>query len=672
MIDATGFDRDYYLRTNPDVAAVGIDPYQHFLRYGWREGRNPNIVFNTRYYLDTNPDVAAAQVDPLGHYMNFGWREGRDPSVAFDTSSYLDAHRDVAAAGMNPVFHYLNYGQAERRVLTRDYAVELREGFDRAYYLKANPDVASNGIDPYIHYEAFGNAEGRAPNAFFDKAFYLSRNPDVAAAGIDPFRHFLKDGWREGRDPSASFSLSAYRAAVTMEADENPLTRYLASDRYAQLPSDLNGPNPPQIIQARGQSLNAILAGEVSFVIDGALTRVTAPGTPLDGHDLSGFNSYYLGQSIADITISGQGRLPLYIQLGSGDDSVSGTFDLSGQILNLFAGGGTLLLNAQFDNGYAALTGGSASSDVSTRGSATVSYTGGAGADHVTLGAGNDTLSGGASTNYLNGGDGTDTASWTSQVRADLLTGEAKSISAGATFSDTLVNIENLAGSAFNDILLGDDRANTIRGVNVSPSASGDDILAGRGGDDFLWGIDGNDILIGGRGADTLIGEDGDDLLIDAADGWGVINYNPMAYGGDGKDTLVYLLGATGEIGRGNFMDGGTGADTYIIDTSRGAWGDLGVRFSQIDGDKLDLSALRTKNGDVLTLADVKAAASTPFYGSTTIDLAMFEDASGHALSGRIVLNDVFAPADLRVTDFVFSGGIDWKAAVPADLWPVI
>lgn len=671
MIDATGFDREFYLRTNPDVAAAGVDPYQHFLRYGWREGRNPNVVFDTRFYLDANPDVRAAQVDPLSHYLNYGWREGRDPSPAFDTTSYLDAHKDVAVSGMNPMLHYLYYGQAEHRALTRDYSHEPLEGFDRAYYLAANPDVARAGFDPYVHYQAYGNAEGRSPNPFFDKAFYLSRNPDVAAAGVDAFQHFLKHGWREGRDPSAGFSLSEYRAAVGTPTDENPLTRYLFNDRSSSLPGDLRGSNPPQIIQARGQPLSSILVGEVGFAIDGALTRVTAPGMPLDGHDLSGFTNYSLSRSIADFTITGHGRLPLYIELGSGDDRISGTFNLDAQILNLFAGGGTLTLDAQLDNGFASLNGGSAGSTVTVRGSATVSYAGGSGADVVSLGAGNDYLSGGAGNNHLNGGKGTDLASWQSQVRADLLIGEAKSLGAGAAFSDTLVNIENLGGSAFNDILLGDDGANVIDGSNSSDN-SGDDILAGRGGDDLLLGEDGNDILIGGRGADTLYGDDGDDLLIDTADGWGVNYRNPTANGGEGKDMLVYLLGATGEIGNGNFMDGGACADTYIVDTSRGAWGDLGLRFSQIDGDRLDLSALRTKNGDVLTLADIKAAASTPFYGSTTIDLSAFEDAGGHGLSGRIVLNDVFAPADLRAGDFIFTGGADWKAAVPLDLWATI
>ena len=33
------FDRDCYLRMNPDVAAAGLDPSAHYLRYGQREGR---------------------------------------------------------------------------------------------------------------------------------------------------------------------------------------------------------------------------------------------------------------------------------------------------------------------------------------------------------------------------------------------------------------------------------------------------------------------------------------------------------------------------------------------------------------------------------------------------------------------------------------------------------
>jgi len=105
----------YDRRHNPDVAAAGVDPYQHFQIFGWREGRDPNALFDTAGYLAAYQDVAAAGVNPLDHYNAFGWHEGRDPSVGFDTASYLAAYPDVATAGVNPLEHYLAFGVHEGR-----------------------------------------------------------------------------------------------------------------------------------------------------------------------------------------------------------------------------------------------------------------------------------------------------------------------------------------------------------------------------------------------------------------------------------------------------------------------------------------------------------------------------------------------------------------------------
>ncbi len=113
--DATGFDRSYYLANNPDIAAAGVDPAAHYAAFGWREGRNPDSLFNTQYYLANNPDVRAAGIDPLMHYAAFGWREGREPSAAFDAVKYLADNPDVKAAGINPVVHYLSFGLREQR-----------------------------------------------------------------------------------------------------------------------------------------------------------------------------------------------------------------------------------------------------------------------------------------------------------------------------------------------------------------------------------------------------------------------------------------------------------------------------------------------------------------------------------------------------------------------------
>ena len=112
-------------------------------------------------------------------------------------------------------------------------------------------------------------------------------------------------------------------------------------------------------------------------------------------------------------------------------------------------------------------------------------------------GAGNDILEGGLGNNTLNGGADNDTASYAgaaSFVMVDLNIAGAQSTFGAGT--DTLNSIENLTGSAFNDILFGDGNANVLNG------GAGDDIIDGGGGNDRLIGGLGNDTLYGGAGTD--------------------------------------------------------------------------------------------------------------------------------------------------------------------------
>ena len=71
------FDREWYLKSNPDVAARGIDPVRHYVVYGANEGRNPSPSFSTRGYLSHNRDIAVAEVNPLEHFARHGIAEGR-------------------------------------------------------------------------------------------------------------------------------------------------------------------------------------------------------------------------------------------------------------------------------------------------------------------------------------------------------------------------------------------------------------------------------------------------------------------------------------------------------------------------------------------------------------------------------------------------------------------
>lgn len=72
-----GFDEAYYLRAYRDVEQFPGTPLQHYLLFGWKEGRDPSAGFSTNGYLAANPDVKAGGVDPLTHFLEIGLAEGR-------------------------------------------------------------------------------------------------------------------------------------------------------------------------------------------------------------------------------------------------------------------------------------------------------------------------------------------------------------------------------------------------------------------------------------------------------------------------------------------------------------------------------------------------------------------------------------------------------------------
>ncbi|CTQ55909.1 Cyclolysin [Roseibium album] len=157
--------------------------------------------------------------------------------------------------------------------------------------------------------------------------------------------------------------------------------------------------------------------------------------------------------------------------------------------------------------------------------------------------AGDDRLIGLAGADELIGGAGIDTADYTDSdagVIVNLTTGTG---SGGHAEGDTLSEIENLDGSAFDDELTGDEVTNVIQGF------AGSDQLSGLGGDDLLDGGTGNDSLSGGIGDDWLIGGPGADAL-DGGEGIDTADYSA-------SDTGVTVDLVTG-IGLGGHAEGDT------------------------------------------------------------------------------------------------------------------
>src|SRR5262249_41248066 len=135
-------------------------------------------------------------------------------------------------------------------------------------------------------------------------------------------------------------------------------------------------------------------------------------------------------------------------------------------------------------------------------GAAETTLIGDGGNNVLESGIGNTTLIGGAGNNTLDGSLGVaaaDYAGATEGVVVDLSRQIASDNGYGST--DTLLNISNVIGSAFDDTLVGDGGFAT--GRNVLEGSAGNDTLIGLGTGSFATGS-GSVTLIGGAGNNSL------------------------------------------------------------------------------------------------------------------------------------------------------------------------
>jgi glycosyltransferase involved in cell wall biosynthesis len=118
---APWFSVDSYLTAYPDVRAACLNPFVHFIDWGRTEGRQPNRevrkviepLFDSQYYLEQRPPLGG--LEPIEHFIAFGWREGFNPCRKFSVDYYLRLYPDVAKARCNPLYHYAMFGRNEGR-----------------------------------------------------------------------------------------------------------------------------------------------------------------------------------------------------------------------------------------------------------------------------------------------------------------------------------------------------------------------------------------------------------------------------------------------------------------------------------------------------------------------------------------------------------------------------
>lgn len=169
--------------------------------------------FDSNYYLQEYEDIRINDLDPLDHYILFGWKEGRNPAPWFCNDSYLEDNPDVAQADVNPLLHYALHGKKEGRIvrvvnkasdsanntlgLSESDIKLMLENFDAEYYLRNYADIKDNHIDPFEHFVYFGFKENRNPAAWFDYKKYVEKFYDLIGDG-NAFLYHLKYGDQNG------------------------------------------------------------------------------------------------------------------------------------------------------------------------------------------------------------------------------------------------------------------------------------------------------------------------------------------------------------------------------------------------------------------------------------------------------------------------------------------
>jgi Ca2+-binding RTX toxin-like protein len=235
----------------------------------------------------------------------------------------------------------------------------------------------------------------------------------------------------------------------------------------------------------------------------------------------------------------------------------------------------------------------------------------------------------------VDGGSGADTVSYqdASAAVTVYLQFSGRNVGGGEG-RDTLINIENLVGSVFDDRLIGDAFANRIEGLE------GNDVIKGKGGADILLGFEGDDKIIGGNDADDIDGGNGRDILI-ALGGDDILRGDAgddFAYGGRGADDMS---GGTGDDRlRGNIGDDTINGDAGSDDIRGGLNNDL-MRGGDGDDFLFGESGNDTLYGD---------AGNDSLTGGTGRDTFFFGSGSGF---DRIKdFQDGFDKVDLSLENF--------------------
>ena len=187
----------------PEVGSFGIDPLDHWLRFGleegrWKSGRHKEKGLASRELRNKKPGFLRRLK------ISIRKRRKRWPSYwTFDPGWYLEAYPEVRAAGMEPLHHYISFGKEEgrqKRASETALAMVIWQAFKKGCEFKAKVKAECFLIKTDGPWWIL-NVEVQRPSGYYgwwrlrlrsgERETYLEK-PGTDSAGAVRFRHLLK------------------------------------------------------------------------------------------------------------------------------------------------------------------------------------------------------------------------------------------------------------------------------------------------------------------------------------------------------------------------------------------------------------------------------------------------------------------------------------------------
>ena len=458
-------------------------------------------VFGSPYadhLIGGNPANGSGATDGFEGFRGNGGDDTIDGGAGYDRVYY-----DRAPTGVNVTLGGTSNGTAQDGLGGTDTLINIEDARGSSF------NDTLTGSDSGV-YESF---DGRAGNDIIDGKGGTDRVDYQGSPGgvvVNLLTGTASDGWG-GTDSLANIEIvrgSGFNDYISGGANNNDLVGLAGNDTL------LGGDGQDTLTGGAG---NDLLDGGAQRIADGANfssqydfanysdatsginvslgadgTNGTATGGGV-GTDTLVNIEWVLGSIYGDVIRGSNRAVTEVIRGGAGNDTLYGGdvsgVDLGENSIDYSRAAGAVNVNLA--------TGKASGADGNDVFSGFQSISSGSFDDQLTGDAQDNAFIAGAGNDTINGGAGRDMLSFqvaTGGVTASLATGT----SSGADGNDSFINIENLRGSEFADMLSGDAGNNRIQGRD------GGDAIDGGAGDDSLHGGYGNDTLTGGAGNDTF------------------------------------------------------------------------------------------------------------------------------------------------------------------------